>query len=140
MASWDSMEVMYFVISLLKDFLVSLLVVWQRQHDDTQAVFTNVKLFLRLSMKHDADGQNRDRLNRVVKLQRKISDALLPSLLDIYNQCFICRVSSIVNEPSHPSLPSHPSHSLFFLMHSGRRDRSICSQTTKLLNSCPRVY
>lgn len=95
MASRDSMEVMYF-ISLLKDFLVSLLVVWQRQHDDTQATFTNVKLFLWLSMKHDADGQSKDRLNRVVKLQRKISDALLPSLLYIYNQCFICRVSSIV--------------------------------------------
>ncbi len=62
-------------------------------------------------------------LQRTVNMAAKIIGAPLPSILDI----FLARCSSKTN--------THPSHSLFQLLPSGRRYRSIRARSTRLLNS-----
>ncbi len=72
---------------------------------------------------------DRKTLQRTVNTAAKITGAPLPSILDI----FLARCSSKTN--SIMKDPTHPSHSLFQLLPSGRRYRSIRARSTRLLNS-----
>ncbi len=72
---------------------------------------------------------DRKTLQRTVNMAAKIIGAPLPSILDI----FLARCSSKTN--SIMKDPTHPSHSLFQLLPSGRRYRSIRSRSARLLNS-----
>ncbi len=72
---------------------------------------------------------DRKTLQRTVNTAAKIIGAPLPSILDI----FLARCSSKTN--SIMKDPTHPSHSLFQLLPSGRRYRSIRARSTRLLNS-----
>ncbi len=59
----------------------------------------------------------------------KIIGAPLPSILDIFLARCSSKTNSIVKDPIHPS------HSLFQLLPSGRRYRSIRARSARLLNS-----
>ncbi len=59
----------------------------------------------------------------------KIIGAPLPSILDIFLARCSSKATSIVKDPTHPS------HSLFQLLPSGRRYRSIRARSARLLNS-----
>ncbi len=59
----------------------------------------------------------------------KIIGAPLPSILDIFLARCSSKTNSIVKDPTHPS------HSLFQLLPSGRRYRSIRARSARLLNS-----
>ncbi len=59
----------------------------------------------------------------------KIIGAPLPSILDIFLTRCSSKAKSIVEDPTHPS------HSLFQLLPSGRRYRSIRARSARLLNS-----
>ncbi len=72
---------------------------------------------------------DRKTLQRTVNTAAKIIGAALPSILDI----FLARCSSKTN--SIMKDPIHPSHSLFQLLPSGRRYRSIRARSARLLNS-----
>ncbi len=72
---------------------------------------------------------DRKTLQRTVNTAAKIIGAPLPSILDI----FLARCSSKTN--SNVKDPTHPSHSLFQLLPSGRRYRSIRARSARLLNS-----
>ncbi len=71
---------------------------------------------------------DRKTLQRTVNTAAKIIGAPLPSILDI----FLARCSSKTN--SIMKDPTHPSHSLFQLLPSGRRYRSIRARSARLLN------
>ncbi len=60
---------------------------------------------------------------------QKIIGAPLPSILDIFLTRCSSKAKSIVEDPTHPS------HSLFQLLPSGRRYRSIRARSARLLNS-----
>ncbi len=68
-------------------------------------------------------------LQRTVNTAAKIIGAPLPSILDIFLTRCSSKAKSIVEDPTHPS------HSLFQLLPSGRRYRSIRARSTRLLNS-----
>ncbi len=72
---------------------------------------------------------DRKTLQRTVNTAAKIIGAPLPPILDI----FLARCSSKTNNIMKD--PTHPSHSLFQLLPSGRRYRSIRARSTRLLNS-----
>ncbi len=72
---------------------------------------------------------DRKTLQRTVNTAAKIIGAPLPSILDI----FLARCSSKANSIAKD--PTHPSHSLFQLLPSGRRYRSIRARSARLLNS-----
>ncbi|KAK3555609.1 hypothetical protein QTP86_025650 [Hemibagrus guttatus] len=56
--------------------------------------------------------------------------------MDIYSTRCIRKANSIVDNPTHPShTHTHPSHTLFTLLPSGKRYRSIRALTSRLLNS-----
>ncbi len=74
----------------------------------------------------DAD---RKTLQQTVNTAAKITGAPLPSILDIFLARCSSKTKSIVKDPTHPS------HSLFQLLPSGRRYRSIGARSTRLLNS-----
>ncbi len=66
---------------------------------------------------------------RTVNTTAKIIGAPLPSILDIFLAWCSSKTNSIVKDPTHPS------HSLFQLLPSGRRYRSIRARSARLLNS-----
>ncbi len=68
-------------------------------------------------------------LQRTVNTAAKIIGAPLPSILDIFLTRCPSKAKSIVEDPTHPS------HSLFQLLPSGRRYRSIRARSARLLNS-----
>ncbi len=68
-------------------------------------------------------------LQRTVNTAAKIIGAPLPSILDIFLARCSSKTNSIVKDPTHPS------HSLFQLLPSGRRYRSIRARSARLLNS-----
>ncbi len=68
-------------------------------------------------------------LQRTVNTAAKIIGAPLPSILDIFLARCSSKTNSIVKDPTHPS------HSLFQLLPSGRRYRSIRAHSARLLNS-----
>ncbi len=72
---------------------------------------------------------DRKTLQRTVNTAAKIIGAPLPSILDIFLARCSSKTNSIVKDPTHPS------HSLFQLLPSGRRYRSIRARSTRLLNS-----
>ncbi len=72
---------------------------------------------------------DRKTLQRTVNTAAKIIGAPLPSILDIFLARCSSKTNSIVKDPTHPS------HSLFQLLPSGRRYRSIRVRSTRLLNS-----
>ncbi len=72
---------------------------------------------------------DRKTLQRTVNTAAKIIGAPLPSILDIFLTRCSSKTNSIVKDPTHPS------HSLFQLLPSGRRYRSIRARSTRLLNS-----
>ncbi len=74
---------------------------------------------------------DRKTLQRTVNTAAKIISALLPSILDI----FLARCSSKATATSIVKDPTHPSHSLFQLLPSGRRYRSIRARSARLLKS-----
>ncbi|KAK3572948.1 hypothetical protein QTP86_010651 [Hemibagrus guttatus] len=77
-------------------------------------------------------------LQRIVRTAEKIIRVSLPSITDIYSTRCIRKANSIVDDPTHPShthTHTHPSHTLFTLMPSGKRYRSILALTTRLCNS-----
>ncbi|GAA6107797.1 uncharacterized protein LOC121182596, partial [Tachysurus ichikawai] len=59
----------------------------------------------------------------------KIIGVSLPSIIDTYTTRCIRKANSIVDDPTHPS------HTLFTLLPSGKRYRSIRALTTRLCNS-----
>ncbi len=74
-------------------------------------------------------------LQRTVNTAAKIIGAPRPSILDIFLARCSSKATSIVKNPTHPS------HSLFQLLPSGRRFRSIRARSTRLLNSfSPRLW
>ncbi len=75
---------------------------------------------------HAAD---RKTLQRTVNTAAKIIGAPLPSILDIFLARCSSKTNSIVKDPTHPS------HSLFQLLSSRRRYRSIRARSARLLNS-----
>ncbi|KAK3510338.1 hypothetical protein QTP70_002816 [Hemibagrus guttatus] len=72
---------------------------------------------------------DRKTLQRIVRTAEKIIGVFLPSLRDIYTTRCIHKANSIVDKPTHPS------HTLFTLLPSGKRYRSIRALTTRLCNS-----
>jgi hypothetical protein len=72
---------------------------------------------------------NRKTLQRTEKAAGWIISVLLPFLLDIYGTCLTRKATSIEGDPSNPS------HSLFGLLRSGKRYRSLCAGSTRLGNS-----
>ncbi len=60
---------------------------------------------------------------------RHLIECSLPSILDIFLTRCSSKAKSIVEDPTHPS------HSLFQLLPSGRRYRSIRARSARLLNS-----
>ena len=72
---------------------------------------------------------NRKTLQRIVNTAGRIIGAPLPSLQDIYNTRLTRKATTIVRDASHPA------HSLFTLMPSGRRYRSLRARSTRLTNS-----
>ncbi len=72
---------------------------------------------------------DRKTLQRTVNTAAKIIGAPLPSILDIFLARCSSKATSIVKDPTHPS------HSLFQLLPSGRRYRSIRARSARLLNS-----
>ncbi len=78
---------------------------------------------------------DRKTLQRTVNTAAKIIGASLPSILDIFLTRCSSKAKSIVEDPTHPS------HSLFQLLPSGRRYRSIRARSARLLNSFfPRLW
>ncbi|KAK3521675.1 hypothetical protein QTP70_015591 [Hemibagrus guttatus] len=72
---------------------------------------------------------DRKTLHQIVRTAEKITGVSLPSITDMYTVHCIRKAKSIVDDPTHPS------HTLFTLLPSGKRYRSIRALTTKLLNS-----
>ncbi|KAK3507134.1 hypothetical protein QTP70_008532 [Hemibagrus guttatus] len=68
-------------------------------------------------------------LQQIVRTAGKIIGVSLSSITDIYSTHCICKANSIVDDHTHPS------HTLFSLLPSGKRCRSIRTHTTRLLNS-----
>ncbi|XP_061153765.1 SCL-interrupting locus protein homolog isoform X1 [Syngnathus typhle] len=68
-------------------------------------------------------------LQRIVNTAGKIAGASLPSLKDIYTSHLTRKATTIVSDVSHPA------HSLFELLPSGKRYRSLRSRTSRLSNS-----
>ncbi|KAK3515311.1 hypothetical protein QTP70_013456 [Hemibagrus guttatus] len=68
-------------------------------------------------------------LQRIVRTAEKIIGVSLPSITDMYNTSCIRKANSIVDDPTHPS------HTLFTLLLSGKRYRSIWALTSRLCNS-----
>lgn len=58
----------------------------------------------------------------------KINGAPLPILPEIYHQHYVPRASIIKD-------PHHHSHNLFSLLPSGRRYKSICAKSSRMLNN-----
>ncbi|KAK3535371.1 hypothetical protein QTP70_011131 [Hemibagrus guttatus] len=72
---------------------------------------------------------DRKTLQRIVKTAEKIIGVSFPFIMDIYSTSCIRKANSIVDDPTHPS------HTLFTLLPSGKRYRSIRALSTRLLNS-----
>ncbi|KAI3354593.1 hypothetical protein L3Q82_019099 [Scortum barcoo] len=72
---------------------------------------------------------NRKALQRIVRTAERIIGVPLPSLQDLYTTRLTRKAITIVNDASHPA------HSLFSLLPSGKRYRSLRSRTTRLTNS-----
>ncbi len=72
---------------------------------------------------------DRKTLQRTVNTAAKIIGAPLPSNLDMFLARCSSKTNSIVKDPTHPS------HSLFQLLPSGRRYRSIRARSARLLSS-----
>ncbi|KAK0154404.1 hypothetical protein N1851_003513 [Merluccius polli] len=72
---------------------------------------------------------SRKALQRIVNTAGKIIGAPLPSLQDTYITRLTRKATSIVSNTSHPA------HSLFSLLPSGRRYRSLCARSTRLTKS-----
>ncbi len=72
---------------------------------------------------------DRKTLQRTVNMAAKIIGAPLPSILDIFLARCSSKTNSIVKDPTHPS------HSLFQLLPSGRRYRSIRARSARLLTA-----
>ncbi len=72
---------------------------------------------------------DRKTLQRTVNTAAKIIGVPLQSILDIFLARCSSKTNSIVKDPTHPS------HSLFQLLPSGRRYRSIRARSARLLNS-----
>lgn len=72
---------------------------------------------------------DRKTLQRIVRTAEKIIGIPLPSITDIYTARCIRKANRIVDDPTHPS------HTLFTLLPSGKRYRSIRSLTTRHCNS-----
>ncbi len=76
---------------------------------------------------------DRKTLQRTVNMAAKIIGAPLPSILDIFLARCSRKTNSIVKDPTHPS------HSLFQLLPSGRRNRSIRARSNRLLEFFPQA-
>uniref|UniRef100_A0A672I8N9 Reverse transcriptase domain-containing protein n=2 Tax=Salarias fasciatus TaxID=181472 RepID=A0A672I8N9_SALFA len=72
---------------------------------------------------------NRKALQRIVRTAERIIGAPLSSLQDLYTTRLTRKAITIVSDANHPA------HSLFTLLPSGRRYRSLRSRTTRLTNS-----
>lgn len=73
--------------------------------------------------------RDKQRLQRVVRSAEKVIADRLPSLQDLYTSRTLGRAARISADPSHPGL------SLFDLLPSGRRLRSIRTRTSRHKNS-----
>lgn len=71
----------------------------------------------------------RKTLQRIVRAAERIIGVSLPPLLDIYNTRITSKAIKIAGDPTHPS------HSLFSLLPSGRRLRSLPARTSRLKDS-----
>uniref|UniRef100_A0A669DSV3 Reverse transcriptase domain-containing protein n=1 Tax=Oreochromis niloticus TaxID=8128 RepID=A0A669DSV3_ORENI len=73
--------------------------------------------------------KDKQRLQRVVRSAEKVIGCRLPSLQDLHTSRRLGRAARIKADPSHPG------HSLFDLLPSGRRLRSIRTRTSRYKNS-----
>uniref|UniRef100_A0A669DGC5 Reverse transcriptase domain-containing protein n=1 Tax=Oreochromis niloticus TaxID=8128 RepID=A0A669DGC5_ORENI len=73
--------------------------------------------------------RDKQRLQRVVRSAEKVIGCRLPSLQDLYTSRTLGHAARITADLSHPG------HSLFDLLPSGRRLRSICTRTSRHKNS-----
>ncbi|KAI4879859.1 hypothetical protein NFI96_004004 [Prochilodus magdalenae] len=69
---------------------------------------------------------DRKALQRVVKAAQRITGTPLPAIEDIYRKRCLKRAGKIIKESSHPA------HTLFTLLPSGRRYRSLRTRTTSI--------
>ena len=72
---------------------------------------------------------NKKALQRVVTTAQKIISCPLPSLEELYNTRCLRKAQKIIKDSSHPG------HSLFELLPSGRRYRTLKTRTNRLKNS-----
>ena len=77
----------------------------------------------------NSTAQDRKTLQRVVKSAQRITRTALPSIQDLYSQRCRRKAKRIISDPSHPC------HSLFSLLPSGRRYKSIRSRTSRYRDS-----
>ncbi|XP_051899918.1 uncharacterized protein LOC127586112 [Pristis pectinata] len=77
----------------------------------------------------NCSAQDRKKLQRVVDTAQRITDTSLPSLDSVFTSRCLGEAAGIIKDPTHPG------HSLFSLLPSGRRYRSLRARTTRLKDS-----
>ena len=73
--------------------------------------------------------QDRKKLQKVVNVAQSITQTSLPSIDSVYTSRCLGKAASIIKDPTHPG------HSLFHLLPSGKRYKSLRSRTNQLKNS-----
>ena len=73
--------------------------------------------------------QDRKKLHKVVNVVQSITQTSLPSIDSVYTSHCLGKASSIIKDPTHPR------HTLFYLLPSGKRCKSLRTCTNLLKNS-----
>ena len=73
--------------------------------------------------------QDCNKLQKVMNVAQSISQTSLPSIDSVYTSRWLNKAASIIKDPTHPG------HSLFHLLPSGEKYKSLRSRTNRLKNS-----
>ena len=73
--------------------------------------------------------QDRNKLQKVVNEAQSITQTSLPSIDTVYTSRCLGKADSIIKDPTHPG------HTLFHLLPSGKRYKSLRTRTNRLKNS-----
>ena len=115
---------MYFLRQLRKHGLPQELLVTFYTAVVESILCSSITVWFGAATQHD-----KHRLQRTIRTAEKIIGAPLPSLQDLYIGRTRKRAENIIKDPSHPA------HTLFDLLPSGRRYRSLRTKTTRHKNS-----
>ena len=74
--------------------------------------------------------QDRKELQKVVNVAQSITQTSLPSIDSVYTSGCLDKAASIIKDPTHPG------HSLFHLLPSGKRYKSLRSRNNRTLVRC----